>query len=120
MDNTSDLHFPLSNLTCRICYEIFTNPHKISCPNEHIYCLKCIMQHWNVQRDGDLYNKMYRIEKECPTCRSRVVIQETCPDICMRRMVSNIQQNCKYSKNGCTWFCEPGSHSSEDHECTCT
>ena len=119
MENISKLHFPLSNLTCEICYEIFKNPHKISCPNEHVYCLKCITRYWNVQRDVDLYNKLYRIEKDCPTCRSRVVIQNTCPDICMKRMVSNIQQKCKYAKNGCTSVFPVGTNSSEDHESTC-
>ena len=119
MDNTTYLNLSCENLTCVLCFEIYTKPYKVSCVNEHTFCLNCIMRAWDVEREEDLYNMFNRTKKSCPTCRDPAVIQETRPDNSMRRMVSNIQQQCKYAKNGCKWFCEPGSPSFEEHAITC-
>ena len=119
MDNNPYLNLSCENLTCVLCFEIYTNPYKVSCMSEHTYCVKCIMRAWKVEREKDLYNMLYRTKAECPTCRGPAVIQETRPDNSMRRLVSNIQQKCKYAKNGCTFFCEPGSKSFEEHIRAC-
>ena len=116
MDNT--LNLPLNNLTCVLCLSIFRNPHKVGCDAEHSYCLKCLLELWDVQ-EKKFYNTKLRTTQKCPTCRSSVKVEDTRPDLITRRMVSNIQQQCKYVKNGCTFFCEPGSKSFEEHIRAC-
>ncbi|XP_050398914.1 E3 ubiquitin-protein ligase RNF166 [Patella vulgata] len=70
--------------TCSICLEIFLDPVKITCGNDHVYCAGCLQSYQNLA------------EPQCPQCRN--IFNPS-----LSRKASDIHRKLKSKKADCKW-----------------
>lgn len=71
-------YYPDENLTCTICYAIFTDPVTIKC--SHSFCKECLQEYW---RDLDVCL--------CPICRAECSSEEPTLSLAFKTLCESVR-----------------------------
>ncbi|XP_063074078.1 zinc-binding protein A33-like [Engraulis encrasicolus] len=70
--------FPVENLTCTICHDIFTDPVSLKC--SHTFCQECLRQYW---KDRDVLL--------CPVCRKECSSEEPTQSLAFKDLCESVK-----------------------------
>ncbi|KAI9274206.1 hypothetical protein BY458DRAFT_555127 [Sporodiniella umbellata] len=108
---------PCPDLICGICQDIFDEPIQVHCPEDHMFCDRCIKQHIETQ-------------SACPICLTTLDRNSFQLSKFAQRQISRIRIRCPHHSNGCSWQgllsephpkeceCAPMSCANVDKGCT--
>ncbi|KAL2102669.1 hypothetical protein ACEWY4_001837 [Coilia grayii] len=74
----SHMCFPVENLTCTICYAIFTDPVVLKC--SHTFCQECLRRYW---KDLDVFL--------CPVCRKECSSEEPTLSLAFKSLCESVK-----------------------------
>ncbi|KAL7332190.1 hypothetical protein PS15p_204269 [Mucor circinelloides] len=81
---------PCPELLCGICSDILEDPMQVHCPEDHMFCSKCITCHVEQQSN-------------CPICTTPLDKNTFQVSKFVTRQVGRLRIKCAYSENGCPW-----------------
>ncbi|KAG1108283.1 hypothetical protein G6F42_016043 [Rhizopus arrhizus] len=81
---------PCPELLCGICSDILEDPMQVHCPEDHMFCSKCIACHVEQQSN-------------CPICTTPLDKNTFQVSKFVTRQVGRLRIKCAYSENGCPW-----------------
>ncbi|KAI9486738.1 MAG: hypothetical protein EXX96DRAFT_53214 [Benjaminiella poitrasii] len=81
---------PCPELLCGICSDVLEDPIQVHCPEDHMFCSKCIQEH------GEK-------DTRCPICLTALDKNTFQLSKFVQRQVSRLRIHCAFSANGCQW-----------------
>ncbi|GAN04346.1 RING finger protein 151-like [Mucor ambiguus] len=81
---------PCPELLCGICSDILEDPMQVHCPEDHMFCSKCITCHVEQQSN-------------CPICTMPLDKNTFQVSKFVTRQVGRLRIKCAYSDTGCPW-----------------
>ncbi|KAL9537922.1 hypothetical protein MBANPS3_011343 [Mucor bainieri] len=81
---------PCPELLCGICSDILEDPMQVHCPEDHMFCSKCITCHVEQQ-------------SSCPICTMPLDRNTFQVSKFVTRQVGRLRVKCAYSDAGCPW-----------------
>ncbi|KAF1804279.1 hypothetical protein FB192DRAFT_1457383 [Mucor lusitanicus] len=81
---------PCPELLCGICSDILEDPMQVHCPEDHMFCSKCITCHVEQQSN-------------CPICTTPLDKNTFQVSKFVTRQVGRLRIKCAYADTGCPW-----------------
>ncbi|KAK4520096.1 casein kinase 2 regulatory subunit [Mucor velutinosus] len=81
---------PCPELLCGICSDILEDPMQVHCPEDHMFCSKCITCHVEQQSN-------------CPICTTSLDKNTFQVSKFVTRQVGRLRIKCAYADTGCSW-----------------
>ncbi|KAI9320601.1 hypothetical protein BX666DRAFT_1909487 [Dichotomocladium elegans] len=88
--NIDLLDEPFPDLICGVCQDILEDPVQVHCPEDHIFCKKCISNY--MQQNTT-----------CPVCLTSLEQSKFQPSKFVQRQIGRLRVRCPYHASGCTW-----------------
>ncbi|OBZ82315.1 E3 ubiquitin-protein ligase TRAF7 [Choanephora cucurbitarum] len=83
---------PCPELLCGICSDILEDPIQVHCPEDHMFCNKCIQAHVGEKQLGT-----------CPICLTLLDNSSFQLSKFVQRQVGRLRIKCPYTDIGCRW-----------------
>ncbi|CEG65059.1 hypothetical protein RMATCC62417_01927 [Rhizopus microsporus] len=81
---------PCPELLCGICQDVLDEPIQVHCPEDHLFCSKCIQKH-------------IETENTCPLCFTAIDKTSFQLSKFAQRQISRLRIQCPNHINGCPW-----------------
>ncbi|KAG2203032.1 hypothetical protein INT47_013248 [Mucor saturninus] len=82
---------PCPELLCGVCTDVLEDPIQVHCPEDHMFCSKCIHSHVEYG------------QATCPLCFTMLDKSTFQLSKFVTRQIGRLRIQCAYSENGCPW-----------------
>ncbi|ORZ02189.1 hypothetical protein BCR43DRAFT_481162 [Syncephalastrum racemosum] len=93
---------PIPDLLCGVCQDVLDDPIQVRCPEDHIFCAKCI-------------GSYVKQNTSCPLCMTPLDQTAFQPSKFVQRQIGRLRTRCLHHDAGCPWQ----GVLSDDHWKTC-